>query len=179
MKVPRLAVLAVAVGALAGGLLTASPVLASTPGCTAGAYAGYCGTQADNAALVLVIDARGRSAAYGNPVIGWTNSSSDPGTDWFQLAYKGNPALGVMFQFAPGGTLTNMCASDPGNGFIVERPCNGSNFQRWVAAQEGSSGFFTWTNRATHKLLTAHGKGDQLVDLAPLGIGSQLWRFST
>src|SRR5690242_13075277 len=113
MNVPRLAVLAVAAGALAGGILTASPALASTPGCTAGAYAGYCGTQADNAALVLVINARGRSAGYGNPVIGWTDSSSDPATDWFQLAYKGDPALGVMFEFAPGGTLTNMCASDP------------------------------------------------------------------
>lgn len=158
----------------------ATGALASTPGCTAGAYAGYCATQKDNTSSPLVIDSRGRSAAVNNPVIGWTDSTTDPATDFFQLPYEGDNALGVMFEFAPGGILSNMCVSDPGNGKVVLRGCNGSNWQRWIAAKVGSSSYYTWTNRATHRILQAGAEGAQLVTVPSSSTpgGTQQWQFS-
>ncbi len=181
MKVmARTALIGAIVAALA---VPATSALASTPGCTNGAYFGYCATQVDNGVLVqaLVMDSRGQGVSTNNPIIGWTDSSTDPGTDFFQLPYAGEPSLGVMFEFAPGGALSNMCAADPGNGFVVLRGCNGSNWQRWVAAQVGTSGFFTWTNRATHRILTAGPQGAQLVTAGATATPAetQEWKFSS
>jgi hypothetical protein len=151
--------LTIALGAAVLGVaLIPATARASTPECTNGTYAGYCGTQADNGSPVLVMDVKGLNFNVGNPVIGWTNSSTDPATDWFQLPYKGDPALGVMFFATPTGVNLDLCVADPGNGRVVLRQCNGSNWQRWIATQVGSTAFFTWTNRATHRILTAHAK---------------------
>jgi hypothetical protein len=49
------------------------------------------------------MDSAGQGTGTNNKVIGWPNSTSDPGTDWVQLAYGGNPANGVMWIFAPNG----------------------------------------------------------------------------
>lgn len=158
-------------------VLAAQTAQASTPGCTAGAYAGYCGTQVDQGKTPVVIDSSRRSAAYNNPVIGWTNSSSDPATDWVQLPYGGSAALGVMFIFAPGGVISNMCAADPGDFHVVLRTCNGSNWQRWIP---GSGTIHTWTNRATHRWLTGGAVGNQLVTTPATGVPgiAQVWSFS-
>jgi hypothetical protein len=165
---------------MAALVLAAQGAQASTPGCTNGAYLGYCATEADNGSPVLVMDSAGHSAATDNHVIGWNDSTSDPGTDWFQLAYAGDPSLGVMFVFAPGGVITGMCAADPGNSRVVLRACSGSNWQRWIAAQVGSTGYFTWTNRATHKILQSGAHGAQLVTVTPSAMisGTQRWKFS-
>jgi hypothetical protein len=113
-------------------------------------------------------------------VIGWSDSASDPGTDWFQLNYAGDNSLGVMFVYAPKGVISGMCASDPGDNHVVLRGCNGSNWQRWIPAQVGSSGYFTWTNRATHKILQSGAKGSQLVTVTQgtTTSGNQRWKFS-
>ena len=174
--------LTIALGAAVLGVaLIPATARASTPECTGGTYAGYCGTQADNGSPVVVMDVKGLKFNAGNPVIGWTNSSTDPATDWVQLPYKGDPALGVMFFASPTGVNLDLCMADPGNGFVVLRECNGSNWQRWIAAQVGSTGFFTWTNRATHRILTAHAKGAQLTTSAPTATpaGTQQWKFSS
>ena len=165
---------------IAALVLTAQGAQASTPGCTHGPFFGYCGTQVDNGTPLLVIDSSRQSAATDNPVIGWTNSTTDPATDWFQLAFAGENSLGVMFFFAPNGVLSGMCMSDPGDGHVRLRGCNGSNWQRWIAAPVGSAGFFTWTNRATHRILQSGAKGAQLVTVAPSsGVsGNQMWKFS-
>jgi hypothetical protein len=165
---------------MAALVLTAEGAQASTPGCTHGALIGYCGTQADNGSPVLVIDSKGQSAATNNPIIGYPDSTSDPATDWFQLAYAGDNSLGVMFLFAPNGVITNMCMSDPGDGHVRLRICNGSEWQRWVATAAGSTGAFTWTNRATHKILQSGAKGAQLVTVSPTPMisGNQQWNFS-
>jgi hypothetical protein len=173
--------LTIALGAAVLGVaLIPATARASTTECTAGTYAGYCATQADNGGPVLVMDSKGLHFNVGNPVIGWTDSSTDPATDWFQLPYKGDPALGVMFIFAPTGVDLDVCAADPGNGLVVLRQCNGSNWQRWIATQVGSTGFSTWTNRATHRILTAHARGAQLTTSAPTSTpaGTQQWKFS-
>jgi len=167
----------VTVAALA---LTAQGAQASTAGCTAGALTGYCATQADNGSPVLVIDSSGQSAATDNPIIGWSNSTTDPATDWFQLPFAGSNSLGVMFFFAPDGVISNMCMSDPGDGHVRLRTCNGSNWQRWIATPVGSTGFFTWTNRATHRILQSGAKGAQLVTVTQGSMvsGNQQWKFA-
>lgn len=73
-----------------------------------------------------------------------------------------------------------MCMSDPGDGHVRLRTCNGLNWQRWVATQVGSSAYFTWMNRATHKILQSGAKGAQLVTVSPSTMisGNQQWKFS-
>jgi hypothetical protein len=68
--------------AILGVALIPATARASTPECTGGTYAGYCGTQADSGSPVLVMDVKGLRFNVGNPVIGWTNSSTDPATPW-------------------------------------------------------------------------------------------------
>jgi hypothetical protein len=161
-------------------VLTGQGAQASTPECLNGTYLGYCATQVDNGTPALVIDNSGQREAVNNPVIGWTDSSTDPATDWFQLAFAGDPALGVMFFWAPTGINVNLCMADPGDGHVVLRQCNGSNFQRWIATRVGSSSFFTWRNRATNRILQSGAKGAQLVTVAQTSMisGNQQWKFS-
>ena len=165
---------------IAALVLAAQGAQASTPECTNGTYHGYCATQIDNGTPVLVMDNSKQREAVDNPVVGWTDSSSDPATDWVQLAYAGDNSLGVMFFWAPTGVNLNLCVADPGNGHVVLRECNGSNWQRWIAAPVGSTGFFTWANRATHRILQSGAKGSQLVTVTPSATtsGNQEWKFS-
>lgn len=93
-----------------------------------------------------LLSRRPRSTRWGK------TSASDP-AGLFQLDYAGDASLGIVVGFAPGGKISGMCASDPDDGHVVLRPCNGPDFQRWIAAQVGSTGYFTWTNRATHRIL--------------------------
>lgn len=52
-----------------------------------------------------------------------------------------------------------MRASDPGNSLVVQRECNGSNWQRWIATPvSGQAGFEAWINRTTHKILQPGAK---------------------
>jgi hypothetical protein len=165
---------------IAALVLAAQGAQASTSACTVGAYQGYCGVQANNAPTDLVMDSSGQGTAANNKIIGWPNSTSDPGTDFVQLAFGGSAANGLMFIFAPNGLISNMCASDPGDSFVVLRACNGSNWQRWIATPvSGQAGFQTWTNRATHKILQSGSKGAQLITVTPptTPSGNQQWRF--
>jgi len=161
-------------------VLTAQGAQASTPECLNGTYHLYCATQIDNGTPALVLDNSKQQEAENNPVIGWTDSSTDPATDWVQLPYAGDNALGVMFFWSPTGVNLNLCMADPGDGHVVLRVCNGSNWQRWIAAPVGSTGFFTWTNRATHKILQSGAKGAQLVTVTQSATtsGNQEWKFS-
>ena len=170
---------------IAAVALGANSAQASTRACTNGPLFEYCGTQSNNGSPVLVIDSRGQSAALNNPVIGWSDSTSDPATDWFQLPYSGIPPLiapdaGVMFFFAPNGVISQMCMSDPGDGHVVLRGCNGSNWQRWILTEIRGTGYYTWTNRATHRILQAGPLGAQLVTVTPPATttGTQQWHFS-
>ena len=165
---------------IAALVLTAQGAQASTPGCTSGPFVGWCGTQVDNGAPPLVIDSSHQSAATDNPVIGWTNSTTDPATDWFQLAFAGENSLGVMFFFAPNGVLSYMCMSDPGDGHVRLRGCNGSNWQRWILTEIRGTGYYTWTNRATHRILQSGAKGAQLTTVTQGSMISpnQQWQFA-
>jgi hypothetical protein len=50
-----------------------------------------------------------------------------------------------------------------------------------ISAVRGFLRFSTWTNRATHRILTAHAKGAQLTTSAPTATpaGTQQWKFSS
>ena len=179
----RLKVLLAAVAApvtIAALVLGAQGARASTLECVGGALYNYCGTQSDDGSPVLVFDSAGQSAALNNPVIGWPNSTSDPATDWFQLPYGGMPESGFMFFFAPRGVISGMCMSDPGNGRVVLRGCNGSNWQRWILTDVPGTGYGTWTNRATHRILQAGPLGAQLVTVPSPATttGAQRWHAS-
>ena len=178
----RVLLTAIAVPATGAALvLAAQGAQASTTACTRGAYEGFCGTQANNAVPGLVLDSAGQGTATNNKVIGWTNSTTDPGTDWFQLPFGGSSANGVMFVFAPNGVISNMCAADPGNGLVVLRGCNRSNWQRWISTADTEvPGFQRWTNRATHNILQSGAKGAQLTTVAPpnKAAPNQIWKFS-
>jgi len=182
MKMTKIKVLLAAVlpMTIAAVVLGAQSAQASTPECTNGTFFGYCGTQADHGSPILVIDSARQSFANDNPVIGWSNSTSDFATDWFQLPYGGDPALGVMFFFAPTGVIVGMCMADPGDGRVRLRECNGSNWQRWIPTQVGNTAYHTWTNRATHRILQAGSRGAQLRTVAPPATptGTQQWVFS-
>jgi hypothetical protein len=161
--------------------LAAQGAQASTTACTTGAFTSYCGTQANDAVPGLVLDSAGQKTTSNNKVIGWTNSTSDPAADWVQLAYGGNPALGMMWVFAPNGVISNMCAADPGDGLVVLRQCNGSNWQRWISTPDTEvPGFQRWTNRATQRILQSGAKGAQLTTVAPpnKAAPNQIWKFS-
>lgn len=176
----RLLLAAISVPVTAAALvLVTQGAQASTAGCTTGAYTSYCGTQANDAATMLVLDSNKQGTNTNNPIIGWPNSTADPGTDWVQLNYGGDAANGVMWIYAPNGVISNMCASDPGNGLVVLRGCNGSNWQRWIATSSETAGFVTWTNRATHNILSSAAQGAQLTTVAPPSHpgGSQVWKF--
>ena len=127
-----------------------------------------------------MLDNSKQREAVNNPVIGWTDSSTDPATDWFQLAFAGDNALGVMFFWAPTGINLDLCMADPGNGHVVLRQCNGSDWQRWIATQVGTTSFFTWKNRATHRILQSGARGAQLVTVTQSATtsGNQEWKFS-
>jgi hypothetical protein len=53
-----------------------------------------------------VLDSAGAGTATNNKVIGWVNSTTDAGADWFQLAYGGSAANGIMFVFAPNEVIS-------------------------------------------------------------------------
>jgi len=176
---------------IAGAVAIPASASASTPECTSGTYTGYCGTQANNGSPVLVMDNSKQRAAVNNPVIGWTDSSTDPATDWVQLAFAGDNSLGVMFFWAPTGVNLDLCVADPGNGRVVLRVCNGSNFQRWVATAT-SGGFFTWTKqghsphppRERERCATDYGgspgrpHGQRRVEVLPLTLCRWKWACS-
>ena len=68
---------------IAALVLAAQGAQASTPECTNGTYHGYCATQIDNGSPVLVMDNSKQREAVDNPVVGWTDSSTDPATPAF------------------------------------------------------------------------------------------------
>ena len=177
----RLRMAWLALPVLVGFVLVPVSAQASTPGCTNGAYFGYCATQINSQASPLAFDDFRQGAGFDNPIVGWTDSDTDPATDFFQLDYAGDPAQGVMFIWAPFGFVTNLCASDIFPGQVRLRECTGSLWQRWVATQVGSTGFFTWTSKGSGRIIQANGRGNVLTTVpAPkTPTSAQEWKFSS
>ncbi len=104
-------------------LLGAKPSAASTPGCTAGAFQGYCGTQVDQENPAMAWDVFRQAAKVGQPLIAYPNSDSDQAVDFVAL-HPGTSSVGgaKMFIYAPGGRISNLCISEPSQGAaLVQR----------------------------------------------------------
>ena len=66
-------------------------------------------------------------AAVGTPVIGWPATQHDPATHFLKEAEGSH----FRFEYAPAGTGTGLCVSNPGDGALVLRGCNAGVWQQF------------------------------------------------
>ena len=187
------------------GLVSGDPVLTFVGGTAApGTYPGVkvAATDADGAALTgtfkLVVQANAASG-YGDEVnrfgngfdsfrqhqfpgaiiAGWTATQSDPATHFILSAGTHQGAL--RFEYAPRGTGTGLCVSDPGGGWasdplrdgLILTSCNTGPFQQFIPQSNG-----TLLNVATGLFVNPAGKGAQLCggsSPTPWGGSSYTW----
>ena len=187
------------------GLVSGDPVLTFVGGTAApGTYPGVkvAATDADGAALTgtfkLVVQANAASG-YGDEVnrfgngfdsfrqhqfpgaiiAGWTATQSDPATHFILSAGTHQGAL--RFEYAPRGTGTGLCVSDPGGGWasdplrdgLILTSCNTGPFQQFIPQSNG-----TLLNVATGLFVNPAGKGAQLrggSSPTPWGGSSYTW----
>src|SRR5256885_885404 len=95
-----------ALAALSITAAVATPAGASTPACTAGAFAGYCGTQTDQEATPMSWDVYRQGARPDNKLIAFPNSDTDRALDLVAI-HPGtvSDAAAKMFLYAPGGRI--------------------------------------------------------------------------
>lgn len=165
----RLAATAVALGALGALASFAAPAGASTAGChTSGAFAGYCGTQANG--NDLAINVKQNVAKSGQPIVGYSSKVVTPGSDFVWQAI-GDGSGNKEAIYAPGGMLAvsngqYLCLSDPeqaGAAALQLRYCNGSKFQAWN--NDGVTG--AWLNANDGKAISqSTTTGNQLTMVA-------------
>jgi hypothetical protein len=172
------------------GLTSGNPVLTFVGGTAApGTYAGVVATatDADGAALhgtfSLTVTATAATGSYGNEVnkfgngldsfrqhqfagaviAGWPATQNDRATHFILNA--GTHAGAFQFEYAPNGTGTGLCVSDPGGGWrsdplpdgLILTHCNTGPFQQFVPQSNGSL-----QNVATGLFINPNGTGGQL-----------------
>jgi hypothetical protein len=171
------------------GLTSGNPVLTYVGGTAApGTYTGVVvtATDADGASLhgtfTLTVQANSVTDAgdmvnpYGNgfdvfrqarhagaKVVGWTATQSDPATHF--LRSNGAHAGAFRFEYAPNGSGSGLCVSDPGGGWksdplrdgLILTNCNSGPFQQFVPQSNG-----TLRNLATGLYVNPNGTCSQL-----------------
>jgi len=191
---------------LPAGLVSGDPVLTYVGGTAApGSYKGVkvAATDSDGAVLTgtftLVVDASAVSG-YGDEVnrfgngfdsyqqhqypgaiiAGWTATQSDPATHF--LLNTGTHQGAVRFEYAPKGTGTGLCVSDPGGGWasdplrdgLILTKCNTGPFQQFIPQPNGSL-----QNVATGLFVNPNGTGAQLrggTSATPWGGSAYAWK---
>ena len=143
--------------ALLAVLIAAAPVSASSRGCLN--LGPGCGANVDPA-TGLGWHPKGGAATVGNPVNARPVAGGGTGTDW--LRTQPVSSAHYRYQYAPGGTGSGLCASDPGppDG-IVLRPCNTRNWQEFTPGPGG-----TLADVATGLPVRDNGQGAQLTGTA-------------
>ena len=171
------------------GLTSGNPVLTFVGGTAApGTYNGVVvtTTDADGAVLHgtfnLTVDAN-QVSNYGDEVnrfgngfdafrqeqfpgaiiAGWTATQSDPATHF--LLNAGTHAGAIQLEYAPHGTGTGLCVSDPGGGWssdplrdgLILTSCNTGPWQQFIPQSNG-----TLQNVATGLFVNPNGTGAQL-----------------
>jgi hypothetical protein len=99
----------------------------------------------------------------GAVIAGWPATQDDPATH-FDLN-NGSHQGAYQFEYAPGGTGSGLCVSDPGGGWasdplpdgLILAPCNSGPFQQFIPQSDGSL-----KNLATGLYIDPDGKGAQL-----------------
>jgi hypothetical protein len=174
---------------LPAGLTSGNPVLTYVGGTAApGTYGGVVVTvtDADGAALhgtfTLTVQANAvsdygdevnpfgngfdvfRQAKHaGAKVVGWTPTQADPATHF--IRNNGAHAGAYQFEYAPSGSGSGLCVSDPGGGWksdplrdgLILTSCNTGPFQQFVPQSNG-----TLRNLATGLYVNPNGTGSQL-----------------
>jgi hypothetical protein len=191
---------------LPSGLTSGNPVLTYVGGTAApGTYAGVVvtATDADGAVLhgtfSLTVDANSVSD-YGNEVnrfgngfdayrqhqypgaiiAGWTATQGDPATHF--LLNNGTHAGAVQLEYAPNGSGSGLCVSDPGGGWssdplrdgLILTSCNTGPWQQFIPQSDGSL-----KNVATGLFVNPNGTGAQLRGGAsPTPWGGSFYRWT-
>ena len=189
------------------GLSSGNPVLTYVGGTAApGTYAGVVvtATDADGAVLhgtfTLTVTANAVSN-YGDEVnrfgngfdsfrqhqfpgaiiAGWPATQGDPATHF--LLNNGTHQGAVQLEYAPKGTASGLCVSDPGGGWssdplrdgLILTPCNTGPWQQFIPQSNG-----TLQNLATGLFVNPNGTGAQLRGGAsPTAWGGSFYRFIT
>ena len=105
-----------------------------------------------------------RQHEYAGAIIaGWPATQDDPATH-FDLN-SGSTSGADQFEYAPDGTASGLCISDPGGGWhsdplrdgLILTPCNSGPYQQFVPQSDG-----TLLNVATGLYINPDGKGAQL-----------------
>ena len=66
-------------------------------------------------------------ARVNQPVAGWLATQHDPAVDFYRIAEGSDYQL----EYAPNGAGTGLCVSNPGDGLLVLRSCNGNIWQKF------------------------------------------------
>lgn len=162
------AALAVAGGMGLAGTTAASAAPASTTarsatiGCTGTTY---CGSQ-DLKFGHYALDVYKQHATYGNKVILWTRSNTDPAQDFIFKNYNGLSGTGgtdKTFEYAPNGRPSGLCLSFPsetrGSGAVL-RNCNESIWQTFSPIEVDGT-YVGWQNQASNDVMEDGGFGNQ------------------
>jgi len=96
-------------------------------------------------------------------IVGWTATQGDPATHF--LMNSGSHSGYVQFEYAPTGSGSGLCVSDPGGGWgsdplrdgLILANCNSGAFQQFLQQSDG-----TLVNLATGLIVDPAGKGGQL-----------------
>jgi hypothetical protein len=191
---------------LPAGLVSGDPVLTYVGGTAApGTYQGVkvAATDADGAVLTgtftLVVQASAVSG-YGDEVnrfgngfdsfqqhqfpgaiiAGWTATQSDPATHF--ILNTGTHQGALQFEYAPHGSASGLCVSDPGGGWgsdplrdgLILTTCNTGPWQQFIPQANGSL-----QNVATGLFVNPNGTGAQLRGGAsPTPWGGSFYRWT-
>jgi len=99
----------------------------------------------------------------GAKVVGWTPTQADPATHF--IRNNGTHAGAYQFEYAPSGSGSGLCVSDPGGGWksdplrdgLILTSCNTGPFQQFIPQSNG-----TLRNLATGLYVNPNGTGSQL-----------------
>jgi hypothetical protein len=117
----------------------------------------------------------------GAHIVGWTASSSDPATHFLENA--GSHSGYIQFEYAPTGSGSGLCVSDPGGGWgsdplrdgLLLANCNSGPFQQFLQQSDG-----TLVNLATGLTVDPAGKGGQLRGgSSPVGWGGSSYTWES
>ena len=114
-------------------------------------------------------------------IAGWTATQGDPATHF--LLTNGTHQGAFRFEYAPKGTGSGLCVSDPGGGWssdplrdgLILTSCNTGPWQQFIPQSNGSL-----KNVATGLYVNPNGTGAQLRGGAsPTAWGGSFYRFIT
>ena len=123
---------------------------------------GYCGSQQLKYGH-FDMDVYQQRATYGDKIILWTRSSSDPAQDFIAKNYNGINN-DKTFEYAPNGVASGLCVSFPstarGTGAVL-RTCNQSAYQTFEPVTTSDGDYVAWKNLASGYVMEDGAYGNQ------------------